>query len=98
MNIKKKIKAFKKKRAIKKFKKFNFPKEMINELNECFTKHGSLALWYLPYPLGHGIEGTPVYQVFKKYGKEKYFKKIKVFPIVVQVNKNGIFHYLDLGD
>ena len=98
MNIKRKIEIYKRKRSIKKFKKFNFPKEMISELNDCFTKYGFSAGFYLPYPLGKGIEGTPLYQVFKKYGKEKTLKKIKSFPVRMDSNADGVYYYLDLEE
>lgn len=97
MTLKKRIEMIKRKRSIKKIKKLKFSEEMMKDINKCFDEHWSIALSYLPYPLGHGIEGCYLYQVFKKYGREKDFKKIKHWPVICSFEE-GIHYYVDLGD
>ena len=84
-------------KQIKKFKKYNFPEEMINDLNDYFTRHHGMVEFYLPYPMGHGVEGTELYQIFKKYNKEKLLKgrlftKVNIdFPLIWNIEK-GTYH------
>lgn len=87
-------------KQIKKFKKYNFPEEMINDLNDYFTRHHGMVEFYLSYPMGHGVEGTELYQIFKKYNKEKLlkrklFRKTKIdFPLVWNMEKDIYRIYL----
>lgn len=96
--------ARKRKRMIKKFKKYNFPEEMINDLNDYFNKHNGCIEFYINYSyFDLGIKHTEIYQIFKKYGKEKLlcggfnlFKRRIDFPLVWNIQEN--MYHLDLGD
>jgi len=96
--VKESIKNGKKRmKQIKKFKKYNFPEEMINDLNDYFTRRHGMVEFYLPYPMGHGVEGTELYQIFKKYNKEKLLKrrlftKVNIdFPLIWNIQE-GTYH------
>ena len=101
--VKESIKNGKKRmKQIKKFKKYNFSKEMINDLNDYFNRHNGMIEFYLSYPLGDGIKGTEFYQIFKKYNKEKLLKghlftKAKIyFPLVWNIQEDT--YHIDLGE
>ena len=98
MKLSKRIEKFKMGRTIKRFKKFNFPEEMINDLNEYFDEHYGMVEFYLPYPMGKGIENTRIYRIFKKYDKEKILINKKIyFPIMITFGSD-IHYRLNLGD
>lgn len=99
--VKESIKNGKKRlKQIKKFKKYNFSEEMINDLNNYFTRRHGMVEFYLPYPMGHGVEGTELYQIFKKYNKEKLLKghlfaKANIdFPLIWNIKEDTYRIYL----
>lgn len=85
-------------RQVKRFKRYHFSEEMIKDLNNYFQEHHGTVEFYIDSPWGRGVKGTDLYQIFKKYGKEKIltrrFRKIE-FPIIWNIQE-GTFR-INLG-